>query len=254
VSAPRLASLFALLMLAVGLSMPAPTRAADSLIADLSKDSIEITTGFAGTDVLLFGAIEGEGDILVEVRGPASDMVVRRKDRTLGIWINRDQVGFSDVPSFYRVATSPGIFETAPNKALIQQYGIGAANLVLAPLGEVLGGRQASFRAGMIRNFEASGLYSEDIGGVDFLAPGLFSLKLHFPANVVTGTYAVQVYLLRDGLVVSKRNYSLVVRKIGIGAQVFDFAHEHPAAYGALAIAIALLAGWLAGFVFRRRA
>ena len=104
----------------------------------------------------------------------------------------------------------------------------------------------------MIRNFEASGLYSEDIGGVGFLGPGLFSVKLHFPANVVPGTYGVQVFLLRDGLVVSKRNYSLVVQKIGIGAQVFAFAHKHPAAYGALAIAIALLAGWFAGFVFRR--
>lgn len=251
-SARRLASFAVLLLLALGLAAPGPARAADPLIADLSKDSIEITTGFAGTDVLLFGAIEGEGEILVEIRGPASDMVIRRKDRTLGIWINRDQVSFTDVPSFYRLASSPGIFETAPNKALIQQYGIGAANLELIPVGEVLAGRQASFRAGMIRNLEASGLYSEDIGGVDFLAPGLFSVKLHFPANVLTGTYAVQVYLLRDGLVVSKRNYSLVVRKIGIGAQVFAFAHDHPAAYGALAIAIALLAGWFAGFVFRR--
>ena len=251
-SAPRLAPLFAMLVLATGLTVPTPVHAADPLIADLSKDSIEITTGFAGTDVLLFGAIEGEGDVLVEVRGPASDMVVRRKDRTLGIWINRDQVGFADVPSFYRLASSADIYETARNKTLIQQYGIGAANLDLTPIGDVLDARQASFRAGMIRNFEASGLYSEDIGGVVFLGPGLFSVKLHFPANVVTGTYGVQVFLLRDGLVVSKRNYSLVVQKIGIGAQVFAFAHKHPAAYGALAIAIALLAGWFAGFVFRR--
>ncbi len=252
-SARHLGLLVALLVLAAGFSVPDPARAANPLIADLSKNSIEITTGFSGTDVLLFGAIEGEGDVLVEVRGPASDIVIRRKERTLGIWINRDQVGFADVPSFYRLASSPGIFETAPNRALVRQYGIGTANLDLTTIGDIPDGHHASFRAGMIRNFEAAGLYAEDIGGVEFLGPGLFSAKLHFPANVVTGTYAVQVYLLREGLVVSKLNYSLVVQKIGIGAQVFAFAHEYPAAYGVLAIAIALLAGWFAGFVFRRR-
>ncbi len=38
-----------------------PARAAP-LIADLSKHLVAITTGFAGTDVLLFGAIEDPGD------------------------------------------------------------------------------------------------------------------------------------------------------------------------------------------------
>ena len=36
------------------------------MVADLSKRLVAITTGFAGTDVLLFGAVRGKGEIVVD--------------------------------------------------------------------------------------------------------------------------------------------------------------------------------------------
>ena len=44
---------------------------AQSLVADLSDHLIAITTGFVGTDVLLFGAIDGPGDVVVVVQRTA---------------------------------------------------------------------------------------------------------------------------------------------------------------------------------------
>ena len=244
-------SAIALLALLLVAGLASQARAIDQLIADLSKDSIEITTAFSGTDVLLFGAIEGEGDIMVVVRGPETDMVVRRKERVAGIWINRANARFEKVPSFYYLATTGALHETV-SADIIAHYGIGADHFARRPGNDLLPGRKASFRAGMIRTLKADDLFRETTSDIEFLAPGLFSVRLFFPANVVTGVYDVQVFLLRDNAVVSKRNYSLVIRKIGIGAEVFRFAHQHPAAYGGLAIAVALLAGWLAGLVFRR--
>ena len=66
-----------------------PARAVEPLVADLSKHLVAITTGFAGTDVLLFGAVEelagaSGGDVVVEVRGPHRSETVRRKDRRIG--------------------------------------------------------------------------------------------------------------------------------------------------------------------------
>ena len=43
------------------------------LVADLSAHEISITTGFSGTELLLFGATEGEGDVIVVIRGPGGD-------------------------------------------------------------------------------------------------------------------------------------------------------------------------------------
>ena len=47
----------------------------------------------------MFGAVEGEGDILVVVRGPRSEAVVRRKSQVFGIWLNTKSVTFDNVPS-----------------------------------------------------------------------------------------------------------------------------------------------------------
>ena len=49
-----LSSLVALVVLAFA----APARA-QQVVADLSRHLVAITTGFVGTDVLLFGAVEG---------------------------------------------------------------------------------------------------------------------------------------------------------------------------------------------------
>ena len=58
-----------------------------------------ITADFAGADLTIFGAIEnadpllsrqGRYDVIVVLEGPARPVVVRRKDRVLGMWINID--------------------------------------------------------------------------------------------------------------------------------------------------------------------
>src|SRR3546814_79845 len=58
------------------------------LVADLSDHEVAITTGFTGAELLLFGAVEGEGQIVVVVTGPRQTTTVRRKARVAGIWMN----------------------------------------------------------------------------------------------------------------------------------------------------------------------
>ncbi len=60
---------FAIALALAALVQAPPTRA-QPLVADLSRHFIAITSGFDGTEVLLFGAIDGEGDLVIVVRGP----------------------------------------------------------------------------------------------------------------------------------------------------------------------------------------
>jgi hypothetical protein len=75
---------------------------------------------------------------------------------------------------------------------------------------------------------------------------------MDFPANVPTGIYTVEVYLLRKGEVVSAQTTPLIISKTGIGAEVFDFANRQAALYGLLAVLLAALAGWLGAVALRR--
>ena len=68
-------------------------------MADLSHRLIAITTAFAGTEVLLFGALEDPGsEVVVLVKGPAGEQVVRRKSRIGPIWLNTREVRFKGTP------------------------------------------------------------------------------------------------------------------------------------------------------------
>ena len=230
----------------------AAASAQQPLVADLSSHLIAVTTGFVGQDLLLFGATDGEGDsdVVVVVRGPSTSLVVRRKERVGGIWVNRDEVTFDDLPAFYFVASSRPLDDIAEQAVLARQR-IGIENLNFDDR-ETGHPDLMEFRAAAIRNLQREGLFGRQLGNVSFLGNQLFRTDVHFPSNVPTGAYLVTVYLIRDGAVESAQSTPLSVSKIGIGAWVYDFAYEQSALYGLLAIVLALLAGWLAGVVFRR--
>jgi uncharacterized protein (TIGR02186 family) len=242
--------LVALLSLIVAVLAAAPARA-QPLVFDLSSHLIAITTGFSGTELLLFGATEGEGDVIVTLRGPETTVVVRKKSRVAGIWINTERMAFTGVPAFYRVAASRPIDQVAP-PALRARHQIGLENLRLSPPPDARPGDSQIFRAGLLRNQEARALYSWEPGRVTFLGPRLFRTRVVLPANVPPGAYTAEVLLVRNGQVLAAQTTPMFVSKIGLGAEVYEFAHRHAALYGILAILLAVLSGWGAGVAFRR--
>src|SRR6266478_4035745 len=103
---------------------------AEGLVADLTSHLVAITTGFTGASVVLFGATDGPGDVVVAVRGPEREMTVRRKHRIAGIWVNTQEVTFANAPSFYAVAASHAIEEIL-SPAAAAFYRLGVAHLKL---------------------------------------------------------------------------------------------------------------------------
>jgi len=242
--------LLALLGLVAAMLGSAPARA-QPLVFDLSSHLIAITTGFSGTELLLFGATEGEGDVIVTLRGPETTTVVRRKSRVAGIWINTERMAFTGVPALYRVAASRPLDQIAP-PALRARHQVGLENLRMSPPADAPTGEIPAFRAGLLRNQEARGLYASEPGRVSFLGPRLFRTRVVLPANVPPGAYTAEVLLVRNGQVIAAQATPMLVSKIGLGADVYDFAHRHAALYGILAILLAVLSGWGASVAFRK--
>lgn len=224
---------------------------AQTVVADLSAHEIAITAGFSGTELLLFGATDGEGDVVVVVRGPATTMNVRRKSRILGIWINTESLRFRNVPSFYRVASSRPIADIT-TAGMRQRHQIGIDAVKAEPARDVAPAKLAEFRAGMTRNKVRQELWDDTPEGVTFLGPKLFRTTIRFPANVPTGVYNVEIFLLKDGREVGGQTTPMRVKKTGVGAAVYDFAHRHAALYGLAAVLVAVAAGWSASTAFRR--
>ena len=99
---------------------------------------------------------------------------------------------------------------------------------------------------------KSQNLYSSSTSPISIIGGRLFRVPLTFPANVPTGEYSAEIYLFQDGKTVSAQRKTLAVRKAGIEAVIFNFAHEQSAIYGILAVIIALFAGWIAGVIFKK--
>jgi uncharacterized protein (TIGR02186 family) len=231
---------------------PGSARANEPLIADLSDHLVAITTGFAGTDVLLFGAVDMPGDVVVVVQGPKREVRMHRKSRVLGIWMNTASMTFDAVPSYYAVNASAPLDEVAlPQVRERQQMGLEHLDLPL-PRAKASPNIAEEWRNALIRAKQRKGHYNREVGDVRFLGERLFRADIHFPANVPTGSYTVETYYLRDGRVVGAQTTPLIVGKVGIEAELHDFAYQSATLYGLVAIVIALVAGWIAHSVFHR--
>ncbi len=233
-------------------------RAEETVVAGLSQDRIDITANFDGSDLLIYGAVKRQEpmpsasrlEVIITVEGPASSQKVRRKSRRFGIWINTDSVVIDSAPSYYAVAT------TAPFGDIIADTEDLRHSISIPRAIRSVGAPQTvtdaqTFSDALIRLREARGLYSLNEGGVSLADQTLFRADVDLPANLVEGNYKTRIFLLRDKAIVDLFERTIYVRKVGLERWLFRLAHSQPALYGALALAMAAVAGWAASAAFR---
>ncbi|HEX6441059.1 MAG TPA: TIGR02186 family protein [Stellaceae bacterium] len=219
-------------------------------MADLTSHLIAIGSGFTGASVVLFGTIEPPGDAVAVVRGPPRETTIWRKGKVAGVWVNTESVTFDNVPSFYAAAASRPLDQIlSPDAAAL--YRIGTANLQFRATSTADASKVRRFADALIAEQQQAGLFGTSPIKIGFLGERLFRATIGFPANVPTGSYLVEVFLVRDRDIVGGQTIPLVVSKVGLDAAVSDFASRQSAAYGAIAVVTALVAGWLASLPFR---
>jgi uncharacterized protein (TIGR02186 family) len=257
----RTHALSILLVLAALGGATAPA-AAERLVASLSTHRVMITSNFTGEELVLFGGIEQDSasrprvgyDIIVTVTGPRQSTVTFRKERMLVIWVNADSRVFEDAPSYLAVLSNrplPAITSTET----LRRLQLGLENVPLpqrASINIAESGSDDPFRLAFIKIKTDHGLYREVSNGVTFIAPELFRATIPLPAEVLLGTYEVDVRLFSDGTQLARTPAPFEVYKSGFEQVVTAAARDHGVAYGLMTAAMALLTGWLASVVFRR--
>ncbi len=247
-------------MLAVFL-LPGGVLRAEQLVTSLSQESVKITSNFTGTEIVVFGSIERDAatvaraagyDVVIVVSGALQPVVARRKERVLGLWINRTAHEFFQVPSFYSANSNRPIQDISIPKVL-ERHQIGVDNLLLlANVTPETEEQVVEFRDALLRLRRSKALFTERSGAVEFLSPTLFRTTIPLPAIVPVGEYRVDIFLFRGGALLANNSRALEVRKTGFEQYVFELAHENAAVYGMTTIVLALATGWFAGVIFRK--
>lgn len=234
------------------------SRPAESVVAGMSHDDIDITTSFDGSDIIIYGAIKRETaipqgsplDVIVAVQGPARPVTVRRKSRHFGIWINTASVSIGAAPDFYVVATTRALDKIlSPEQDA--RYRVGVPQAVRSFGGALTVDDPVPFTEALVRQREETGLYRLDEGAVKLIEQTLFRADVQMPANLVEGVYSTRILLVRDGEVLDVYRAPISVRKVGLELWLYRMALVQPFLYGIMSLAIAIAAGWLASVAFR---
>ncbi len=231
----------------------------ETVHSDISTREIAIQSNFTGIEILIFGSIdfsdtrtpsEGAYDVIAVVRGPSEPIVVRKKQRVAGIWVNGTGKTFGHVPGFYAVLSTRPLRAIASDETL-KKLGIGLSDL---DFGRYTQGdpEEQVYRSAMIRLMTRRSLFQAHDDGVKFIGRSLFRGTVALPVNVPTGRYTVDVYLFREGAVASKSLGSLGVSKAGIEAAIHTLAFQQPFLYGLLGVMLAMMMGLAGWYAFRR--
>ena len=244
--------LFLALLLALA-ARPAAAQEELPLVAALSQTEVEVSTGFTGAALTVFGSTEqplgpGGDEVIIIARGPTRPIVVRRKIRVAGlVWVNGPSARFAEVPGYYLLAGTRPAWQLLP-EPVRQANGIGLDALPLTSSGA----RHPSFRAALLDLETDSGLWSEDATPVEIRGSRLFHMRLDLPAAVPTGDYNVEVLLVRSRRIVARQDLGFRVERVGTADRIATVAESLPLVYGLSCVLLAALAGWLGSVLFRR--
>ncbi|GAB5374692.1 MAG: TIGR02186 family protein [Acuticoccus sp.] len=239
--------------LAAVLAASAPA-AAENLIVDLSTDSVLVSSDFSGINIALFGVVQrdaqtvargGHYEIAVVVRGPPDDVLVQRKDRRFGIWINAEGEHFPASPSFSALFTteSPG-----DQLAMLLSEADTSPGYPVLPRNP----KRDTFFQAFANAKMRDGLYVRDYAGVEMLTDHFFRALIPLPGVAPDGLYAVDVFLFANGVVLDRYQTSFRVDKVGFEQQLFSTSRRQPLFYGLGVVVLALVTGYVGGIVFRR--
>lgn len=227
------------------------------LVPEVSQHQIQVRQGFVGTELLLFGAIlDPQGsraqdgyDIVVVLKGPTQPILLREKEKKLGIWLNAQSTAFRSAPSFFAVASSRPVDEIVDERTAAI-YELGLDFLQLSPSGAIDPEEQARFTEGLVDLRQREGLYREDQRGVSISNGVLYQARIPVPSNVATGKYTAETFAIARGRVIASAIAEVEVSKEGFERFVVDQADRSAFLYGLFAVGLSLLMGWLAGRVF----
>ena len=221
---------------------------------DLSDEEIEIQTNFNGKEVIIFGLTEPELNTILTIKGPTKNTKVQKKERLFGLWFNTKRIIYKNLPSIFFIASSSPINEILNEETIIKKalyFEQMLINLITQRNFNFNESNKAdTWNKKLIKIKKEKNFYKEY--KIKIVDNKLFQTRVFFPANTIPGTYDINVYQIRNKIIVNEKNKKILVKKTGMGNKIFNLAHNQPAIYGIICIFFAIFAGIIAATAFRR--
>ena len=225
---------------------------AEEVYFDLSEDNIEIKTDFDGKEIIIFGLLKDEHDTLLTIKGPPSKMKIQKKERYFGVWINNKQITYSKIPTLFFLSSSSKINEILPNSIQINDdlNFDKILNNKTFDQNFIFENDQTTWNENFVRIKKKQLFYKEF--EMKIFKDKLFQTSVFFPPNTIPGIYNVDIYYIKNKTIMNKDQKEIIVKKTGIGSDIYEFAKDRAATYGVFVIIFSILSGLIAATLFRR--
>jgi uncharacterized protein (TIGR02186 family) len=218
----------------------------------LAPDTIDVGTFYDGAEVKVSADVpECDGAVLV-LEAERDVIKLNRKGRVAGIWLNVAQVTVQNVPKVYILAASNELENIlSPDERRKARFGSEyLRDQIRFVSDKPLTGKEFDE---FLKLKTDDGTYKMDVG-IDLTRtqPGRIRLSATLPvaATVPPGSYRVLLYGFKHGDQICRGEAVLTVKRVGLARLLANLAHEHAAAYGLIAVVVAMAVGIIMGVIF----
>ena len=88
---------------------------------DLSENKIKINTDFNGKEIIIFGILENNKEIILTIKGPLKNSKIQKKERIFGFWFNTKHITYEKIPSTFFIASSSIVENILPVSTIIKE-------------------------------------------------------------------------------------------------------------------------------------
>jgi hypothetical protein len=217
---------------------------------DTARDTIQVDAFYHGKTLTVSGTVGGGEGVVVKVTSPATKENFTLKEKAAGaFWMSGEKYAIDGINDVYMLYSSGGL-NAMVSETDRRDNGLGY-DAVRSAAAVNPARNSAEIFSEFIKLKEAGGLYLiSDGGGAVKITPSegresRYSLSISLPCQLPGGLYRLDVYGVKDGEIVESASKPIKIETVGMVREVSYLAENHGGVYGAAAVAIALLAGFV---------
>jgi uncharacterized protein (TIGR02186 family) len=216
--------------------------------------TIGIDGFFSGEKVRVKAAVPSGDQVALRVVGPRENVVLLRKGRVGGLWMNVGEITFKEIPQVYLLWTSKALSSLGTVDRSLS-LGLDYQSFLSGALGDQDRQEEAKLVHEFIKLKEAEKLYgifetAVPIKPQEGGAWDLVDTAITLPSKISPGAYVLELITFKDKNAELLYSIPIQVHLVGIPAIVSDLAARKGLLYGILAVIIATISGLMIGIVF----
>jgi len=226
-------------------------------IDTIQPQKIYIDSFFSGQKVDVRAVVPFGAKVVLRILGPKENLVLMKKGRVAGLWMNVEQVHFQSIPKVYFLWTSEKL-SALGSKETLKVMKIDYLSFLSGSLQNKNREEESLLVNELIKLKEADNLYNIFEGAIQIktLEKGVWNRAnaiLELPAKIYPGTYTLELIAFKEGKGRLVQASTIEVKLVGFPALVSNLAARKGLLYGTLAVIIATFSGLIIGIIFSAR-